>query len=62
MARFRCPECGRERDIAPGRGGEIVSVYCLEHAGSADFHIRPVYMTLIEAPARTKPRRERVLA
>ena len=47
MLRFHCPECGAEKEIAPRYGDEVVSVYCLEHAGGVDARRRPVYMTLV---------------
>jgi len=61
VLRFYCPECGVETEIAPKYGGEIVSVYCLNHTGGADLHRRPVYMTRVsEVVIAAKP--EPVLA
>jgi hypothetical protein len=50
MARFRCPECGTETQPEARFGGEIVSVYCLRHAGGADVHLRPVYRRAVMEP------------
>lgn len=50
MERFRCPECGAETRLEARYGGEIVSVYCLKHAGGVDAHLRPVYMTAVTEP------------
>lgn len=50
MTRFRCPECGTERVFRAESGGEIVSVYCLNHSGGADVHTRPVYMRVVPEP------------
>ena len=47
MSRFRCPECGAEKQLKPKFGGEIISVYCLRHTAGVDNHVRPVYMTLV---------------
>ena len=51
MSRFRCPECGAEKQLEPTFGREIISVYCLRHTAGVDNHIRPVYMTLVGEPA-----------
>jgi hypothetical protein len=51
MIRFRCPECGTEREFRAEYGGEIISVYCLTHSGGADVHTRPVYMELVSEAA-----------
>ena len=51
MTGFRCPECGTEREFRVEYGGEIVSVYCLNHSGGADVHTRPVYMELVPEAA-----------
>jgi hypothetical protein len=58
MVRYRCPECGTETQLEAQFGGEIVSVYCLKHAGGADAHLRPVYMTMVTEPATKSGRRE----
>lgn len=50
MARFRCPECNVESDVAAKRGDEVVAVYCLRHKGGTDAHTRPVYMFSIKVP------------
>ena len=50
MVRYRCPECGAETELEAQFGGEIVSVYCLRHAGGADAHLSPVYMTVVTEP------------
>lgn len=50
MSRFRCPECGTEKQLEANFGGEIVSVYCLRHTAGVDNHVRPVYMTLAVEP------------
>ena len=50
MSRFRCPECGREKQLEAKFGGEIISVYCLRHTAGVDNHVRPVYMTLAVEP------------
>jgi hypothetical protein len=53
MMRFRCPECGRELEVAAKYGDEIVSVYCLAHKAGVDTHTQPVYMTLVRAAVVT---------
>jgi hypothetical protein len=45
MTHFRCPQCGAETQLEAEHGAEIVSVYCLKHAGGPDAHLQPVYMT-----------------
>jgi hypothetical protein len=52
MTRFRCPECGTERELKAEYGDAIVSVYCLDHLGGADLHTRPVYMKPVPEPAK----------
>jgi hypothetical protein len=54
MTRFRCPECGTERELRAEYADQIVSVYCLNHLGGADLHTRPVYMKPIPEPAVEK--------
>jgi hypothetical protein len=62
MLRFHCPECGIEKEVAPRYGDEVVSVYCLEHAGGLDAHTRPVYMTAMLPAALAAPQPEPALA
>ena len=62
MMRFRCPECGIERELSPVDGNEIVSVYCLRHRGGADGHTRPVYMTPVAVPEAIQSVRQPVAA
>lgn len=50
MTRFRCPECGSETRLEARHGDEIVSIYCLNHTGGVDGHLRPVYMTVVPKP------------
>lgn len=60
MTRFRCPECGAETRLTARFGGEIVSVYCLQHTGGADGHRRPVYMTGVPEPELLNSRQHAV--
>ena len=64
MTRFRCPECGAETQFTARYGGEIISAYCLRHAGSVDAHVRPVYMAVVTEPltALVEPELEAVAA
>jgi hypothetical protein len=64
MARFRCPECDTESDVAPKNGYEVVALYCLRHTGGADGHTRPVSMMCVEPVAATglRLRAERCVA
>ena len=59
MARFRCPECAIEAEIAARYGGEVVSAYCLKHIEGADGHTRVVRMTAMPVAQATwaHPRR-----
>jgi hypothetical protein len=62
MVRFRCPECGEETELEAQLGCEIVSVYCLNHTGGADAHLRPVHMTMEHVTVLTEPEWTRVAA
>ncbi len=61
MLRFHCPKCGLEKEVATRYGDEVVSVYCLEHAGGVDAHTRPVYMAVVPI-ALAAPQPELALA
>jgi hypothetical protein len=55
MLRVRCPECDAEIEVRPKYADEVASVYCLNHRGGADQHLRPVYMVPVLESVRCEP-------